>query len=74
MDLSAAALVSAGADLLPEQNGVGAAGVPSLAQVGCVLIEDAGATAGAIMDVSAVMTVAANARRIPVLPPKRPGG
>jgi hypothetical protein len=49
-DLPAASLVSAGADLLPQQRGVGAAGVPSLVQVGCVLVEDAGPPAGAVAD------------------------
>jgi hypothetical protein len=47
-DLPSASLVSAGADLLPEQCGVGAAGVPPLLQVGHVLIKDAGPPAGSV--------------------------
>jgi hypothetical protein len=43
-------LVAAAAELGPELGGVGAAGVPPLAQVGGVLVEDAGLPSGAVVD------------------------
>src|SRR5215472_11810442 len=49
-DLPATARVSVVADLLPQLRGVGAAGVPPLAQVGRVLVEDAGSPAGSVVD------------------------
>jgi hypothetical protein len=49
-DLPAAALVSAVADLLPRLRGVGAAGVPALARVAGMLVDDAGPVAGYVVD------------------------
>lgn len=47
-DAAAAAGVAAGAELPPQLRRVGGAGVPPFAQVGLVVLQDAGLAAGAV--------------------------
>lgn len=54
--MGVAALVAAGAQFPVLGGGVGAAGVPPLAQVGLVLIQDAGPSAGSVADQQLVRT------------------